>query len=283
MTWNDQAAKLREMMKDFSPKAKVITLTSGKGGVGKTVTATNLGLCLAATGKRVVLVDADLGLANVDVLLGINRPYTLFHVLSGQVSLNEIIVEHPAGLQIIPGGSGVGKLANMTEFERGHLIEILSDLQTSTDVVIFDTSAGINRNVMAFVDLADLVMVVTTPEPAAITDAYAMIKTAVQQQVQGRLCVLMNRVTSRHEARACQQRLSQVTRKFLDATIFDAGYILEDPHVSQAVRARKPFVLEYPKCQASYCMMSLAAKLGKNVQLPAQKVSFLRKVANLFW
>jgi flagellar biosynthesis protein FlhG len=283
MTWNDQAAKLREMMKDFSPKAKIITLTSGKGGVGKTVTATNLGLCLAATGKRVVLVDADLGLANVDVLLGINRPYNIFHVLSGQVSLNEIIVEHPAGLQIIPGGSGIGKLANMTEFERQHLMEILSDLQNSADVVIFDTSAGINRNVMAFVDLADLVMVVTTPDPAAITDAYAMIKTAVGQQIQGRLCVLMNRVTSRHEARACQQRLSQVTRKFLDTAIFDAGYILEDPHVAEAVRARKPFVLEYPKCQASYCMMSLAAKLGKNVQLPTQKVSFLRKVANLFW
>ncbi len=283
MTWNDQAAKLREMMKNFSPRAKIITLTSGKGGVGKTVTAINLGLCLAATGKRVVLVDADLGLANVDVLLGVNRPYNLYHVLSGQIPLNDIIVEHPTGLQIIPGGSGVAKLANMTEFERQNLVQILSDLQNTADIIIFDTAAGINRNVMAFVDLADLVMVITTPEPAAITDAYAMIKTAVQQQAQGRLCVLLNRVSSRHEARACQQRLSQVTRKFLDTAIFDAGYILEDSYVAQAVRARKPFVLEFPKCQASYCMMSLAAKLAKNVQIPAQKVSFFRKVANLFW
>ncbi len=283
MTWNDQAAKLREMMKNFSPRAKVITLTSGKGGVGKTVTAVNLALCLAATGKRVMLVDVDLGLANVDVLLGVNRPYNLYHVLAGEVPLNDIIVDHPTGLQIIPGGSGMAKLANLSEFERQHLLQILSDLQNHSDIVIFDTSAGINKNVMAFVDLADLVMVVTTPEPAAITDAYAMIKTAVQQQAQGRLCVLLNRVSSRHEARTCQQRLQQVTRRFLNANIYDAGYILEDPYVTQAVRIRKSFVLEFPKCQASYCMMSLAAKLAKNVQLPAQKVSFLRKVANLFW
>jgi len=282
-TWNDQAAKLREMMKDFPSKAKVITLTSGKGGVGKTVTAINLGLCLAATGKRVILVDADLGLANVDVLLGINKPYNLYHVLTGQIPLSEIIVDHPTGLQIIPGGSGISKLADMTEFERRHMVEILSDLQNQADIVIFDTSAGINRNVMTFVDLADLVMVVTTPEPAAITDAYAMIKTAIQHQIQGRMCVLLNRVSSRHEARACQQRLSQVTKRFLDNTIFDAGYILEDVHISQAGKMRRPFVLEYPKCQASYCMMGLAAKLAKNVQIPVQKLSFLRKVANLFW
>lgn len=282
MTWNDQAAKLREMMKNFSPRAKVITLTSGKGGVGKTVTAINLGLCLAATGKRVILVDADLGLANVDVLLNVNSAYNLSHVLAGQVQLNDIMVELSAGLQVIPGGSGLAKLANLSEFERQHLLQLLSDLQNHADLVIFDTSAGINRNVMAFVDLADLVMVVTTPEPAAITDAYAMIKTAVQQQTQGRLCVLLNRVSSRHEARACQQRLAQVTKRFLNANVFDAGYILEDPAVTQAVRSRKPFVLESPRCQASYCMMSLAAKLAKNVQLPPQKVGFFRKVANLF-
>jgi flagellar biosynthesis protein FlhG len=283
MTWNDQAAKLREMMKNLSPHAKIITLTSGKGGVGKTVTAINLGLCLSASGKRVILVDADLGLANVDVLLGINRPYNLYHVLAGQVTLNDIIIEHPTGLQIVPGGSGLTKLANLSEFERQHLLQVLSDLQNQSDIIIFDTAAGINKNVMSFVDLADLVIVVTTPEPTAITDAYAMIKTAVQQQVEGRICALFNRVTSRHEARACQQRIAQVTKKFLNTSIYDAGYILEDPHVSQAVRARKPFVLEFPKCQASYCMMSLAAKLAKNVQLPSQKVSFLKRVANLFW
>jgi flagellar biosynthesis protein FlhG len=282
MTWNDQAAKLREMMKNFSPRAKVITLTSGKGGVGKTVTAINLGLCLAATGKRVILVDADLGLANVDVLLGVSSSYNLSHVLAGQVPLNDILVEHPAGLQIIPGGSGLAKLANLSEFERQHLLQILSDLQNQSDIIIFDTSAGINRNVMAFVDLADLVMVITTPEPAAITDAYAMIKTAIQQQAQGRICVLLNRVSSRHEARSCQQRLAQVAKRFLNTNVYDAGYILEDPHVSQAVRMRKPFVLEHPRCQAAYCMMSLAAKLARNVQLPQQKVGFFRKVANLF-
>jgi flagellar biosynthesis protein FlhG len=280
---NDQAAKLREMMKAMPTRAKLLTVTSGKGGVGKTVTSINLGMCLAAAGKRVVLVDADLGLANCDVLLGLNCRYNLHHVLTGQVPLEAAMVTVPAGLQVVVGGSGVGNLADLSEFERHRLVDVLSDLQTQADLVIFDTSAGIGQNVMTFVDLADLVLVVTTPEPAAITDAYAMIKTTVQRQVGGQhISVLVNRVNSRLEARTCQQRLAQVGKKFLGQTLYDAGYVVEDPCVVQAVKKRKSFVLEYPKSQASYCMMNLAAKLVRNVQAPTQRTSFFRKVANLF-
>jgi len=283
MTMNDQAEKLREMMKGYSTRAKIITLTSGKGGVGKTVTAINLGLCLSATDKRVVIVDVDLGLANVDILLGLNQPYNIYHVLTNQVSLEKVLVDIAPGLQIIPGGSGQDRLANLSEFERQHLIQLLSDLNSRADWIIFDTSAGINKNVISFVDLADLIIVVTTPEPSAITDAYAMIKTAVQNQVSGRICVLLNRVISRHEARICQQRLMQVSRKFLRTNIYDAGYVLEDPCVSQSVKMRKPFVLEFPRSQASCCVMSLASKIAKDVRPPQQKTSLLRRVANLFW
>lgn len=270
-------------MKQASAKGKVLTITSGKGGVGKTVTAINLGLCLAAGGKRVILIDADLGLANVDVLLNLNCPYNLSHVLNGQAELEDIIVTVPGGLEVIAGGSGLAGLANLSEFERHRLLELLSDLKARADLIILDTSAGISRNVMAFVDLADLILVVTSAEPAAITDAYAMIKTAVQEGVSGNISLLMNRVASRLEARSCQQRLAQVVKRFLGVTIYDAGYVVEDPCVIQAVKRRKPFVLEYPKSQASYCLMNLAAKLVRTVQPPTQELGFFRKVANLFF
>ncbi len=283
MTMNDQAAKLREMMKEYSTRAKVITMASGKGGVGKTITAINLALCLSATGRRVVLVDVDLGLANIDILLGLSQSYNIYHVLTNQVSLEKALVDIAPGLQVLPGGSGQDKLANLTEFERQHLIQLLSDLNNHADWIIFDTSAGINRNVISFVNLADLIIVVTTPEPSAITDAYAMIKTAVQNKVSGKICVLLNRVLSRHEARICQQRLMNVSRKFLRTNIYDAGYILEDSCVGQSVKIRKPFVLEFPRSQASSCMMSLASKITKDAKPMQQKTSFFRRVANLFW
>jgi flagellar biosynthesis protein FlhG len=283
MRRDDQATKLREMMKKAPRKAKILTLTSGKGGVGKTVTAINLGLCLAASGKRVILVDVDLGLANVDVLLNLNCQQNLYHVLAGQAQLEDVIVTIPGGLEVVPGGSGVSSMANLSEFERHRLLQMLSDLQSQADLIILDTAAGISRNVMAFVDMADHVLVVTTAEPAAITDAYAMIKTAVQEGVSGHISLLLNRVTGRVEARTCQQRLAQVVKRFLGLTIYDAGYLVEDPCVIQAVKKRKPFILEYPKSQASYCLMNLASKLARNVQPPTQEVGFFRRVANLFF
>jgi len=280
---NDQAAKLREMMNNLHARARIVTVASGKGGVGKTITSINLGICLAAGGNRVILVDADLGLANCDVMLNLNSRYNIHHVLHGEVALEEIMIPVSGGLQVVVGGSGLAELANLSEFERHRLVDILSDLHTQADVVIFDTGAGINRNVMTFVDLADLVLVVGTPEPAAITDAYAMIKTAAQHGVSGHVSVLMNRVGSRLEARTCQQRLAQVAKQFLDITLYDVGYIVEDPCVIQAVKKRKAFVLEHPKSQASYCMMNLAARLVRHDHNnTVQKTGLFRKVANLF-
>lgn len=269
-------------MRQATRRARIITLTSGKGGVGKTVAAINLGVCLAASGKRVLLVDADLGLANVDVLLNLRATYNLAHVIAGQVRTDAVIIEGPGNLQILTGGSGLAKLADLGEFERRNLMETLSDLHEHFDVIIFDTGAGIGRNVMTFVDAADLVMVVTTPEPAAIADAYAVIKVATANQIRGHLSVLANMVASRQEARICQQRLAQVAKRFLGTVVYDANYILRDEHVVQAVRQRVPFVLQYPRCQASYCMMSLASKLTRISQPPVRQ-GFLKRVANLFF
>jgi len=281
--WNDQAAKLRMMMRQARQKAKIITLTSGKGGVGKTVAATNLGICLAATGRRVLLVDADLGLANVDVLLNLSVRHNLANVLAGQVGIEEAIIEGPGKLHVLAGGSGLTKLADLNEFERRNMMRVLSDLNESFDIIIFDTSAGVGRNVMTFVNAADLVLVVTTAEPSSIADAYAVIKIATANHIPGHISVLMNMVASRHEARICQQRLSQVTKRFLGNVIYNAGYILRDEHVGNAVKQRLPFVLQYPRCQASCCMMSLASKLTRISEQSPTRQGFLQRVANLFF
>ncbi len=282
MSFNDQAAKLREMMEQFTTKARTLTITSGKGGVGKTITAVNLAFCLNATGKDVILIDGDLGLANIDVVLGLNCPYNIYHVLTGRISLDSALVEISPGLRVLPGGSGIDRLANLSEFERTHLIQVLSDLKSQTDWIIIDSSAGISKNVISFAKLADLIMVVTTPEPSAITDAYAMIKTLVLNEVDGRICITINRVASHQEARRTHSRLANVVRRFLHTSVYDAGYILDDQMVGQAVRLRKPLVLEFPKTQASYCLMSLAAKLTRGMPISQQKISWFKKVVNLF-
>lgn len=278
---NDQAAKLRQMMKSFNTRARVITITSGKGGVGKTVVAVNLAYCLSAAGKTVYLVDGDFGLANVDILLGLNCPYNIFHVISGRISLEAAVVELTDNLRVLPGGSG-DRFANLSEFDRGKFIEILSDLKSQADWIIIDSSAGISRNVITLSKLADLIMVVTTPEPSALTDAYAMIKTLAANDVEGRICVITNRVSSYQEARRVHSRLADVARRFLHSSIYDAGYVLDDQMVPQSVRARRPLVLEFPKSQASYCIMSIAAKLVRAAPVEQRKVGWLRRVVNLF-
>ena len=231
-------------------RASVIAVTSGKGGVGKSNVSVNLAIKLAAAGKDVVLLDADLGLANADVLCSIDLPFNLSHVIARKKELREVMVPGPGGFRLIGGASGLARMADLTDDDRQRLITALAELEDEVDVILIDTGAGISPNVLAFTRCADHVLVVTTPEPTAITDAYAVIKVLTRDGDQRRISLLVNQVTSAAEARQVQDRIAKVARQFLGVTVFEAGYVLTDEQVPASVRKRQPFVLASPRCPA---------------------------------
>ena len=262
--------------------AHTLAVTSGKGGVGKSNVALNLSILMSAAGHRVALVDADLGLANLDVLANVAVRANLSHVISGTHSLEQTIVDLPSGVQLVPGASGLAKRADLSNFQRAKLLRDLTALEADNDVIIVDCSAGIGPHVMSFACGADHVMVVTTPEPTAITDGYAVIKAVTQRKYRGHASLLVNMAASRGEARTTHQRIATVARQFLSTRVFDAGYVLIDPKVREAVRKREPFVLAYPRCPASRCLAALATKLRSGSALAGRREGFFRRVANWF-
>lgn len=281
MPTEDQASKLRRLMQQVR-RTRTIVVTSGKGGVGKSNVALNLAILLSAAGNRVALVDADLGLANLDLLVDVNVRANLSHVIAGVRKLAEIVVDLPCGVQLVPGASGLAKLGQLSEFQRVQLLKELSVLEADNDVIIVDTSAGIGPEVLHFTASADNVLVVTVPEPTAITDGYAVIKLLAQRNYEGHISVLVNMATNRLEARSTYQRISTVARQFLGTRVFDAGYVLFAPKVREAVQRRIPFVLAYPRCPASRCMAALATKLSDGSALPESRQGFFGRVANWF-
>lgn len=281
MPLDDQASKLRRMMNGASP-ARTIAVSSGKGGVGKSNIALNLAILLSAAGRRVALVDADLGLANLDVLVDVSARTNLAHVIAGSKRLAEVVIDLPCGVQLVPGASGLAKLAHLSEFQRAQMMQELGMLEAENDIIIVDTGAGIGPDVLHFAAAADSVIVVTTPEPTAVTDGYAFIKVMAQRDYTGQMSLLVNLATDRQEARLTYQRISNVARQFLDAKVLDAGYVLTDPKVKDAIRVRQPFVLAYPKCPASRCLEALATRLSSGSALADRKNGFFRKVINWF-
>ncbi|MBN2212166.1 MAG: MinD/ParA family protein [Sedimentisphaerales bacterium] len=279
----DQAEKLRLMVRHHERRAVVFAVTSGKGGVGKSNIAANLALCLARTDRRVLLIDADLGLANLDVLLQVRAPANLSHVINGRRQLQDIITPGPAGLRLICGASGLAQLADINDFQRQRLIQDMEYLEQQVDFIIIDTGAGISHNVVGFCRAADHVLVISTPEPTSITDAYAMIKILSREPEGVKLSLLVNMADDRTEAKKVYQRLAVVAKKFLSVVVYDAGYILRDDHFTQAVRQQQPLVLTFPHCQAALCINALAGKLGRSANADAPGMGFFRRVANWFF
>jgi flagellar biosynthesis protein FlhG len=265
-----------------SGNCRTIAVTSGKGGVGKSNVSLNLAILLSAMGSRVALVDADLGLANLDILLDVRIQHTLAHVLAGRRRLGEIVIDLPTGVQFIPGASGLAKVANLTDFARSNLLQALGKLEADNDFLIVDTGAGIGPGVLQFAEAADTVITVTTPEPTAMTDGYAVIKILAQRNYDGQISLLVNQAEKRQEARDCYSRINRVAHQFLGARVLDAGYVLTDGRVRDAVRQREPFVLAYPRCQASRCMAALANKLSADGALVQKREGFFRRVVNWF-
>jgi len=278
---DDQATKLRRLMHKVR-QTRTIAVASGKGGVGKSNIALNLSILLSAAGNRVALVDADLGLANLDVLLDVDVRANLSHVIAGSRKLEDVVVDLPCGVQFVPGASCIAQLANLSEFQRAALLDQLASLETDNDLIVVDCGAGIGRDVLQMVAGSDNALIVANPEPPAITDAYALIKVLKRHGYTGTISLLVNMAGDRQEARATFQRIAGVARQFLDVRVIDAGHVLADQKVRDAVRRRQPFVLEYPRCQASRCLAALANKLCQGSWLVGQKEGFFQRVANWF-
>ena len=263
----DQAAGLRSMM---APRpVRVIAVTSGKGGVGKTNVSVNLAVALATLGRRTMLLDADLGLANVDVLLGLQVRHNLSHVLEGRCGLEEVIVEGPAGVRIVPAASGVARMAGLTPAEHAGLIRAFSDLGETLDVLVVDTAAGISDSVIAFTRAAQEVIVVVCDEPASITDAYALIKVLSRDHGLERFHVLANMVRSAPEGRELHRKISAVTGRFLDVTLHYLGAVPYDEQLRRAVQRQRAVVEAYPRSRAALAFKNLAER-ADNWPVPRQ-------------
>ncbi|MDR0562947.1 MAG: MinD/ParA family protein [Spirochaetaceae bacterium] len=292
----DQAEKLREYMrnkKNSSPepllakakepkKARIITITSGKGGVGKTNISVNMALAYARLGKKVVVMDADLGLANVNVLLSIIPKFTLFHVMRKQKTMKEILVETEYGISIISGASGLSKIANLTEDERQNFINELDSL-SEADIIIIDTSAGVSSNVLDFIVAADDAVIITTPEPTAITDAYGIIKIIATEHdgLNMGLKLVVNRVKSVVEAKKVADRMTNIAGQFLNLKVDYLGFIYDDAVVSQGVLRQKPFMVIDPKSKASLCVQHIVDRMEKTEVL-RESGGFAAMIRRLF-
>ena len=245
---------------------RTIAITSGKGGVGKTNIAANLGISIAAQNKRVGIIDADLGLANIDVILKLKPRYNIEHVIAGRKTLKEIFIKGPAGVVIIPAGSGRLSLANLPDLDRDRLIREFAECTSDFDVMFIDTAAGISSNVIDFVLTAQEVMVITTPEPTAITDAYAMIK-VISQQRKADIGIIVNMVKDLRQAKDVAERIIMAARRHINASAHFVGHIPTDTAVSDAIFAQQPLVFKYPESSAARCINILADKIlgnGKN-------------------
>lgn len=271
------------MMEASRRPATILAIASGKGGVGKTNIAANLGICLAASGKKVVLFDADMSLGNLDVLMNFTSKYNISHVLNGQRTIDEVIHCCEDGLEIICGASGIEDLAELSEFQRRRLISELTKLQSRNDAIIIDTAAGISKSVVAFCLASDHALIVTTPEATAITDAYAMIKVLVGNSFAGRISLIVNMADSAASGRKIYQQVASVARRFLDAEVDCAGVLVWDERLRRAVRMRKPVVLAYPHSKITSSIVALAAKLAEGMAVRADNESFLRRIVNWFF
>ena len=264
-------------------RARVIACTGGKGGVGKTNLALALALNAASLGRQVVLLDGDLGLANVDILLDFEPRYTLANVLSGEVSVADTLVEAPFGLRVLPGASGLSQMADLTGTQQAALMKQLEALEAACELMIFDTGAGISRTVIEFCLASEEMLVVTTPEPTAIADAYALIKVVAQRNPGCRVWVVVNMAAQRSEAELTHGRLRDLARRFLGVEVGRAGFVLQDPEVPRAVRLHRPFTLHAPAGPAALCVREVARTLGF-AEPCARSVAagFARRIGALF-
>lgn len=278
---NDQAQHLRELINvrrdelKASHNMQIITVTSGKGGVGKSNFSTNFALWLKKLGKRPIILDADFGLANIEIILGEKPRYNLSHFINEKCPLSEVITQSRHGIPFISGGSGIKEMSFLSVSEIEHISEKLMELSTIADVLIIDTGAGINEIVMRFCQLADEVYLVVTPEPTSITDSYALLKTLVGQlNIKSTMRLVINKAESQDEAYSVYHKLSYVCNKFLKYTINYTGFIPYDSQVFKAVKEQVPIAIYAPQCKASTAYKQIAYNYIESIQLSKKTVVY---------
>ncbi len=286
----DQAARLRSMIKEREseeqkPGARVLTITSGKGGVGKSSTAVNLAVQFRRLGYRVMILDADFGLANIEVMFGAIPKFNLYDVIQRGKSIEDVIVEGPMGIKFISGGSGVFEMANMTSDDIRYLTSKLSELEQMTDIIIVDTGAGISESVLQFITAGSEVLLVTTPEPTSITDSYALLKTLNMHPSYDKnatkVKVITNRVKNADEGNALFSKLSIVVRQFLQMDVELLGMIPQDQYIMKSVMQQQPVSLAYENSGAAKAYELIARKLVQMEKTP-EKRGISRMFANMF-
>ena len=288
----DQAQRLREAVvfkknidrqnKPNNSSTRVICISSGKGGVGKSNFTINLAIALQSQGKKVIVIDADLGLANVEILLGIMPKFTLLDVISKNTSIKDVITRGPMEIGIISGGSGIQSMAELSLYDMNKLLNEINALKDMADFILIDTGAGISKSVTAFIEASEELIVITTCEPPAIADAYALIKIMSGIDKQKKISLVANRAEDIKEAENVFMKLSSVSKKFLDMNIEFLGEILDDDSVTKSVKKQVPFYMNNPKSKASQGIQNISERL---LDMPVSQKgfnSFMKKLKGLF-
>lgn len=271
----DQAEALRQLVKQNTEqlnqkKTKFISVTSGKGGVGKSNFSLNFSLALQRLGKNVLVIDADIGMANIDVLMGTSSRYNLYHLIKNEKTIWDIINIGPEGLHYIAGGSGLLDLIRLSDEQiKSFGAEILK-LQGQYDYIIFDTGAGLSKETAQFITASDEAIVVTTPEPTSITDAYALIKMVNSIDSNVKFKVVVNRSGDRAEGERTANNIASATKRFLDIELPSIGYIYDDLHVSKSVKKQVPLLMLFPDCEAARSIKQIAQMY---LELPVESTS----------
>lgn len=260
---------------------KIITIASGKGGVGKSNIVSNLAISMAKRGKKVLILDADIGMSNIDILFDVRAKDSIISVINREKILEDIIVDTRYGVKFISGGSGINHIEDFTDSQRKVFVDIIKNIK-NIDYLIIDTGAGINKSLLSFIACSDEFIVITTPEPTSLTDAYSLLKATSNLGVKASVNIIINRVSGRNESEHTFLRLRSVVDRFLTLELNLIGFVLEDKKVSSCVKKQVPWIIEYPNSNIAKCIENISNKIIDIDIKPESSNVIIKKMLNIF-